>query len=84
MEVPENRQGPEEMLGIALRSELALEALASLTPRERFVAQAYYAGHDLSAIGRTIGIGESGASRVHVSALRNMKTYFRLRGRTAA
>jgi RNA polymerase sigma factor for flagellar operon FliA len=48
--------------------------LVHLSPRRRFVIEAYYlAGRSLADIGRELGVTESRVSQIHTQALRQMR-----------
>lgn len=85
VEIADDRQGPVAMLEFSRIHNLAEEAIQNaLTAREERLVRRYYSGEDLGRIARDWGISQSGASKIHVGALKKMREYFRLRGRTAA
>lgn len=75
---------PHVMLEEKLRRERAEAAMGCLDDRERLVVRKYYAGIELTEIGRSIGLSKGSASRIHLGALRKMQKYFALRGIKAA
>jgi RNA polymerase sigma factor (sigma-70 family) len=84
IEMPDERQAPEAMLEETRLKARSAEAMTCLSERERLVVKRYYAGEELVAIGRDIGLCKQTMTNIHRKALGKMQEYFRLRGIKAA
>ena len=80
----DTRQAPDVLLEEARKKARSAEAVSCLDARERMVVERYYAGEELIAIGREIGLCKQTMTNIHRRALGKMQEYFRLRGIKAA